>query len=76
MSESKTKRGALTGFDGIKGNMTAKRVKDWNKNPPAGRWRAIKQTKIKYTYVLQTWKYDDNIHIIKHMCPFGMVKFV
>lgn len=28
------KRGDLTGFDGIQGSHTAKRLKDWGKNQP------------------------------------------
>lgn len=71
------KRGDLTWFDGIQGSYTAKRLKDWNKNQPAGRWRKINQTKIRYTYINQKWTYDNKTSMtIKHICPFGMVKFV
>ena len=49
------KRGIVNGFDGITENETAKRIKNWNKNLPSGRCRSIKQIRIKYTYILQTW---------------------
>ena len=44
------KRGIVNGFDGITENETAKRIKNWIKNQPSGRWRSIKQIRIKYTY--------------------------
>jgi hypothetical protein len=77
MSEDKKKRGTLVGFDGIQGSKkTAKRMADWRKNQPTGRWRAIKQAKIRYTFVVQTWTYDSShSHVIKHICPWGMVEF-
>ena len=74
---AENKRGDLTGFDGIKGSYTAKRIKNWNQNQPAGRWRKINQRKIRYTYIKQKWTYDNKASMtIKHICPYGMVKFV
>ena len=53
------KRGIVNGFDGITGKEKAKRIKNWNKNQSSGRWRSIKQIRIKYTYILQTWYYEE-----------------
>lgn len=70
------KRGTVTGFDGINGKETAKRIKNWKKNQPAGKWRAVKQVRIKYTYILQTWSYDEKTFTQKFICPLGMVKYM
>ena len=55
------KRGTENGFHGITRKETAKRIKNWNKNQPSGRWRSIKQIR-KYTYVLQTWYYEEKTY--------------
>ena len=68
------KRGIVNGFDGITGKKTAKHIKNWNKNQPSGRWRSIKQIRIKYTYNLQTWYYEEKTYTQKFICPLGMVK--
>ena len=50
------KRGDLTGFDGIQGSHTAKRLRDWGKNQPAtrgpGRDDFSKTYILRCTYIL------------------------
>ena len=70
------KRGIVNGFDGITGKETAKRIKNWNKNQPSGKRRSIKQIRIKYTYNLQTWYYEERTYTQKFICPLGMVKYM
>ena len=53
-----------------------KQIKNWNKNQPSGRWRSIKQIRIKYTYILQTWYYEEKTYTQKFICPLGMVKYM
>ena len=65
------KRGIVNGFDGITGKETAKRIKNWNKNQPSGRWRPIKQIRIKYTCILQTWYYEEKTYTQNLICPLG-----
>ena len=55
---------------------TAKHIKNWNKNQPSGRWRLIKQIRIKYTYTLQAWYYEEKTYTQKLICPLGMVKYM
>ena len=43
MPNEKSKRGEVSGFDGIRGSETAKRIQNWNKNQPSGKWRKIEQ---------------------------------
>ena len=77
MNESKKKRGDPTGFDGIKEKETAKRLSNWNHNQLAGRWRTVRQAKIRYTYIKQTWTYHhETTHELKHISPLGMVHFL
>ena len=72
----KDKRGKINGFDGIQGVETAKRMQQWNKNQPSGRWRRVKQIKVKYTHVIQTWYHFSKTFERKSICPFGMRTFV
>ena len=72
----KMKRGTVNGFDGITGKETAKRIKNWNKNQSSGRWRSIKQIRIKYTYILQTWYYEEKTYTQKFICTLGLVKYM
>ena len=53
-----------------------KRIKKWNKNQPSGTWRSIKQIRVKYTYILQIWYYEENTYTQKFICPLGMVKYM
>ena len=53
-----------------------KQIKNWNKNQPSGRWRSIKQIRIKYTYILQTLYYEEKTYTQKFICPLGMVKYM
>ena len=76
MSSSSETRGDVDGFDGIRGTATAKRIANWNKYPPSGRWRKIEQVKLKYTYIVQTWYHLDKEYQRKHICPYGMKTFV
>ena len=75
-SKIKQKRGNVNGFDGIHGKETNKRIKNWQKNQPAGRWRSVKQIRIKYTYITQSWFNDDKTFSQKFICPLGMVNFI
>ena len=70
------KRGKICGFDGIYGAETAKRIKLWNKNQPSGRWRKIKQVKVRYTHIIQTWNHFDKTYERKSICPLGVRTFV
>ena len=70
------KRGIVNGFGLITGKETAKLIKNWNKNQPCGRWRSIKQIRIKYTYILQTWYYKEKTYTQKFICPLGMMKYM
>ena len=76
-SEAKSKRrGNVIGFDGIRGVTTGKRITNWNKNQPSGRWRKVEQIKVKYTYIVQSWSHLDKHLDRKHVCPYGMKDFV
>ena len=70
------KRGILNGFDLITGNETAKLIKNWNKNQPCERGKSIKQIRTKYTYILQTWYYEEKTYTQKFICPPGMVNYM
>ena len=70
------KRGSVSGFDGVNGLNTNKRIKLWGKNPPAGRWRRTSVIKIEYTYIEQSWTYNEMKHSKVHFCPWGMVDSV
>ena len=70
------KRGIVTGFDGITGKETAKRIKIWQKNQPSGRWRSVKQVRVRYTVINQTWLYGEKSFSQKYICPFGMVEYM
>ena len=72
----KEKRGEVTGFDGILGTETAKRVKNWNKNQPTGRWRKLEQVKVRYILINQTWTHLDKEFSRKHIAPYGMKIFL
>ena len=36
----------------------------------------MKQIRIKYTYILQTWYYEEKTYTQKFICPLGMVKYM
>ena len=44
---SMSKRGTTNGFDEVRGEKTAKRLKYFQKNQPAGKWRHIKRVKVE-----------------------------
>ena len=71
-----SKRGEVSGFDGVQGSATSKRIKSWNKNQPSGRWRKIKRFKLKYTILNQTWYFQEKSFTKKHISPFGMKEFL
>ena len=71
-----SKRGAVTGFDGITGTATASRLKSWEKNQPAGRWRKVCQVKIEYTYIHQTWHHLEKEFTRIQICPWGMKTYI
>lgn len=75
-SSSDKKRGSVLGFDGVRGSMAMKRISNWNKNQPTGRWRKIKQFKIRYTYIHQIWFHLDQEYKRTHITPFGMKEFI
>ena len=54
----------------------SKMYQNWNKNHPSRRWRSVKQIWIKYTYILQTWYYEEKTYTQKFICPLGMVKYM
>ena len=76
MANSKNKRGSTSGFDGIRGEKTAQRIRSWEKNQPAGRWRKVCQVKVEYTYMRQTWYYLEKEYTRIQICPWGMKLFV
>ena len=63
-------------MDLMESHETAKHIKNWNKNQPSRGWRSIKQIRIKYTYTLQTWYYEEKTYTQKFICPLGMVKYM
>ena len=75
-SKKKKKRGSVSGFDGVGGAATSRRIKLWEKNQPAGRWRKVQLIKIQYTYLEQTWTYVDKHFKRIQVCPWGMREFM
>lgn len=75
-NDKEKKRGAVDGFDGVQGAVTQKRIQNWTKNEPSGRWRKTKLMKIRYTYILQKWIYLEKEITRKHIAPFGMKEFL
>lgn len=73
-SASSGKRAPTTGFDGVKGDQTAKRIKFLKKNQPSGKWRKIRKIKVEYTLINQIWKYQSKNFIRKVVIPWGMTK--
>ena len=69
---SKPKRGTVTGFDGVRGSNTTKRIHLWDKNQPSGRWRRVELVKVRYTYIKQTWTHQDKTFTKTHIWPYGM----
>ena len=73
-SASSGKRAPTNGFDGVKGEQTAKRIKSLKKNQPSGKWRKIRTLKVEYTLIHQLWKYQSKDFIRKVVIPWDMVK--
>jgi len=71
----KREKGTIDTFDGIGKPATAKRLKDWGKNQPVGRWRHWRQIKIRYTYIVRTWKYEEKTLVLKYVCPYGSKEY-
>ena len=76
MSEKREKRGTIKGFDGVKGEATAKRIQNWSKNQPEGKWRSWGIEKTRYTYLTKTLSYQDNVYTELFICPYGMKKSI
>ena len=74
-SKSKKKRGLVDNFDGIGKPNTEKRLKDWTKNQPAGRWRTWRQVKVRYTYIVRTWSHEHKTLVQRYICPFGLKEY-
>ena len=80
--KGKTKRGAVSGFDGIGGTNTEDWLQLLKKNKPEGDWRQWKQIKICYGIINWTWTYnfggnggDEATEFIqKLIAPFGLVQ--
>ena len=76
MSNNRPERGEVTGFDGVKGIKTGKRLQNWMKNQPTGRWHAWSQMKIRYTIVTRKWKWNEREFLGRCICHIGMLKYV
>ena len=74
--QKEKKRGDVSGFDGVQGVVTQRRIQNWTKNQPAGRWRKIKPFSIRYTYIKQTWYYFEKSFTRVHISPYGMKEYV
>ena len=57
---STKKRGGCQGFDGFRGEMTAKRIRLWIKNAVKCNWRTVHTVKICYTLIHHTFTYGVN----------------
>ena len=75
MSSTK-KRGGCQGFDGVKGKMTAKRIKLWTKNTVECDWRTVHIEKICYTLIHRTFTYGVNSFEQTFISAFGMKEAV
>lgn len=73
---SSGKRAPTNGFDGVKGEQTAKRIKSLKKNQPSGKWRKIRTIKVEYTLIHQLWRYKTKEFVRKVVIPWGMVKYM
>ena len=65
------KRGGCQGFDGVKGEQTAKRIKLWGKNNVELSWRNVRIEKLRYTLVHRTLKYGENKFVQTFIPAFG-----
>ena len=63
----------MTGFDGVKGIKTGKRLQNWMKKQSTGRWCAWSQMKIRYTC---KWKWNEREFLERYICHIGMLKYV
>ena len=73
---STKKRGDCQGFDGVKGKMTAKRIKLWTKNTVECDWRTVHIEKICYTFIHRTFTYEVNSLEQTFISAFGMKEAV
>ena len=70
--DKKSKKGATQGFDGVKGDQTARRICLWNKNAVQESWRKWEVEKIRYTVVNRVYSYGGEEYVEKFISPFGM----
>ena len=70
------KRGCCQGFDGVKGELTAKRIKNWFKNVVESDWRKVHIEKIRYTLIHRTLSYGENSFHQTFISAFGMKESV
>ena len=73
---STKKRGDCQGFDGVKGKMTAKRIKLWAKNTVECDWRTVHIEKTYYTLIHRTFTDGVNIFEQTFISAFGMKEAV
>ena len=73
---STKKRGGCQGFNGLKGEMTAKRIKLWTKNTVECNWRTVHIEKICYTLIHHTFTYGVNSFEQTFISAFGMKEVV
>ena len=74
---STKKRGGCQGFDGVRGEMTAKRIRLWTKNSVKCNWRTVHIEKICYTLIHHTFTYGVNFfEQITFISAFGMKEAV
>ena len=65
-------KGSTQGFDGVRGDQTAKRLKYWGKNTVSLNWRRWDVEKIRYTQIVKTITYGENVWSTKFIAPYGM----
>ena len=71
-SEKGIIRGPSQGFDGVKGEATAARIKLWNKNSVECNWKTWEVNWIRYTIITKSVTYEDSCYDEKFIAPFGM----
>ena len=70
--QKNAKRGSTQGFDGVTGEKTANRLKLWKKNNVSLGWRKWEVEKIRFTYMVKTISYGENVWSQKFIAPYGM----
>ena len=71
----KPKRGEVDNFDGIGKPKTEKRLQLWKKNEPTGRWKQVRQIKMRYTFLIRTWKCNEKTLDQRYICPYGVKEY-